>query len=55
MPPKTPKQLRDQIKKQNAKKPPAAGHSRTAEGLEIRNPKRDDLFSNLEKAIKPGE
>lgn len=51
MPPKTPKRLRDQIKKRN-KDRPADGHSMTAEGMKAENPKRDEFFSNLEKASK---
>ena len=33
MPPKTPKELREQAERENAENPPAKGHSRTAEGL----------------------
>jgi hypothetical protein len=49
MTPKTPSELKEQVKKQNAENPPAPGKSRTAEGLEVENPKRRDFFENLEK------
>ncbi len=53
MPPKTPSELKEQIEKQNAENPPAPGKSRTAEGLEVENPRRRDFLGNLEKASKP--
>lgn len=53
MPPKTPSELKEQIEKQNAENPPAAGHDRTAEGQEVPTPTRDDFFGNLEKVSKP--
>lgn len=52
MPPKTPKQLRDQIKKRN-KDRPADDQSMTAEGQKVPNPSRGEFFGNLEKASKP--
>lgn len=52
MAPKTPSKLREQIKKQNAEQPPAEGHDRTAEGLEVERPKRSEFFANLEKVAK---
>lgn len=54
MAPKTPKELREQAERENEEHPPAKGKSRTAEGLETRNPSRREFFSNLEKASKPG-
>jgi hypothetical protein len=51
MPPKTPKELKEQAEKQNEDRP-ADGHSRTAEGLKVPNPSRDDFFGNLSKASK---
>jgi hypothetical protein len=51
--PKTPDELKKQAEKQNAEKPPAEGHSRTAEGLEVPNPSRGQFFGDLEKASKP--
>jgi hypothetical protein len=53
MSPKTPKELREQTEKQNAENPPAPGHSRTSEGLEVPNPERADFLGNLKKASKP--
>jgi hypothetical protein len=54
MPPKTPSELREQIERAN-EQPTRAGYTRTAEGLEIPEPKRDELFGALEKASKPPE
>jgi hypothetical protein len=48
MPPKTPKELREQIEAQ-AKKPTKPGHTRTAEGEEVPKPGRGELFRNLGK------
>lgn len=50
---KTPAELKEQIDKQNAENPPAPGHSRTAEGLEVPNPSRDQFLADLEKASRP--
>lgn len=52
MPPKTPRELKDQIEKAN-EQPAEPGHSRTAEGEEVPNPSRSEFFSNLEKVSKP--
>lgn len=52
MPPKTPSELNEQIKKANEQTPAIPGNERTAEGLEVQPPKRDDFFSNLEKVAK---
>lgn len=49
MPPKTPSELKKQIEKANEEAPAARGHERTAEGLDVPTPTRDDFFSNLEK------
>jgi hypothetical protein len=54
MPPKTPKQLRDQIEEQ-AKKPTKPGHTRTAEGEEVPEPERGELLRNLRKVSEPGK
>ena len=52
MPPKTPKELKEQVEDRNEDRP-ADDHSLTAEGLKVPNPTRDDFFSNLEKASDP--
>lgn len=52
MPPKTPDELRDQLEKQNADQP-AEGKDRTAEGVEVPQPKRDEFLSNLERVSRP--
>lgn len=53
MPPKTSKELREQAEKQNQENPPDEDDkSRTAEGLEVPTPPRDEFFSNLEKASR---
>jgi hypothetical protein len=52
MPPKTPNELREQIEQQN-EQPAETGHERTAEGLDVETPKRDDFFGNLNKISKP--
>ena len=54
MPPKTPKQLKEQVEKRNEDRP-ADGHSLTAEGLKVENPSRGDFFGNLEKASKSAD
>lgn len=53
--PKTPQELREQISKRNAEQPLAEGKDRTAEGLEVERPKRDEFFSNLEKVSEPSD
>lgn len=52
MPPKTPKQLLDQLLKRN-KDRPADDHSMTADGMKTPNPQRGEFFKSLEKASKP--
>jgi hypothetical protein len=52
MPPKTPNELKEQLDQQN-EDPPADDQDRTAEGLEVPRPSREDFFSNLEKAGRP--
>jgi hypothetical protein len=52
MPPKTPSELKEQIAKQN-EVPATKGHDKTAEGLEIPRPTREQLFADLKKASKP--
>lgn len=49
MPPKTPKELKEQIEQQQRDQLPADGKERTAEGKKVRTPKRDEFFGNLEK------
>lgn len=49
MPPKTPKELKEQAEKRN-KDRPADDHSVTAEGLKVPNPSRKDFFQSLRKA-----
>jgi hypothetical protein len=51
VPPKTPKQLREEIEAQQAEET-AEGHERTAEGLETPTPSRDDFLANLGKVTK---
>lgn len=53
MAPKTPSELNEQIEKANEEPPAIPGNERTAEGLEVQPPSRDDFFTNLEKASKP--
>jgi hypothetical protein len=52
MTPKTPKELKDQIERQNENQP-ADGKDRTAEGLEVDKPTRSDFFKNLDSASRP--
>jgi len=52
MPPKTPKELKEQAEEKNAGRPDD-GHSMTSEGLKVPNPTREDFFGNLEKVSKP--
>ncbi|HEY8722713.1 MAG TPA: hypothetical protein VIL92_02495 [Gaiellaceae bacterium] len=54
MPPKNPDELREQIEKQN-EEPPASGKERTAEGMEVTPPSREDFFGNLEKVSRAKE
>lgn len=49
--PKTPEQLKAELEKQN-ERPTREDHDRTAEGLSVPRPKRDDFFANLEKVSK---
>jgi hypothetical protein len=52
MAPKTPQELREQIEKQN-EQPAQEGNERTAEGVEVPTPSRDDFFSHLREVSKP--
>lgn len=52
MPPKTPRELREQVEEQ-AKKPTKPGHTRTAEGEEVPTPERGELLDNLRRLSKP--
>ena len=49
--PKTPEELREQIESQE--QPADLGNERTAEGLEVETPTREDFFGNLAKLSKP--
>jgi hypothetical protein len=51
--PKTPDELKEQIEEANEEPPAVPGNDRTAEGMEVRRPSRDDFFANLEKVSKP--
>jgi hypothetical protein len=51
MPPKTPKDLREQVEAQN-EQPATPGHERTAEGMEARTPSRREFFGNLRKVAR---
>ena len=51
--PKTPDEIKEQIERANEEPPAVPGHERTAEGMEVEPPSRDDFFSNLEKVSKP--
>ena len=51
MPPKTPSELKKQIKAQKDQ-PAKEGHERTAEGQEVETPTRVDFFGNLEKVSR---
>lgn len=51
MPPKTPKQLRDEIEAQQ-EQPAKEGHERTAEGLSVETPTRGEFFGNLDKIAR---
>jgi hypothetical protein len=53
MAPKTPEELREQLEKQAADKPPREGRDRTAEGIEVEKPSRKEFFGNLERVSKP--
>jgi hypothetical protein len=52
MPPKTPEELKEQLERKNAERP-EKGKSRTAEGMEVPDPKRRDFLGNLRKVSKP--
>lgn len=52
MPPKTPKQLREQIEAQQDK-PAEEGYEWSAEGLKVRTPDEGELLGNLGKVAKP--
>jgi hypothetical protein len=54
MTPKNPEELRKQVEEQ-AKKSAKRGHERTAEGEEVRMPKRVEFFKNLKKASRPSQ
>jgi hypothetical protein len=49
--PKTPDELKEQIEREN-EQPATEGDERTAEGLEVRTPSRDEFFANLGRATK---
>lgn len=52
MPPKTPDELKEQLERENAQ-PAEKGKDRTAEGLEVPTPGREDFFGNLDKVSRP--
>jgi hypothetical protein len=54
MPPKTPSELKEQIENQN-ETPAEPGKERTAEGMEVTPPSKEDFFGNLEKVARPDE
>ncbi len=52
MPPKTPKELKEQIDAANEERPADADDtSRTAEGLKVPNPTRKDFVGNLQRVL----
>jgi hypothetical protein len=51
MPPKTPKELREQIEAQQGKSA-EEGYEYTAEGVKVRTPSEDELLGNLAKVAK---
>jgi hypothetical protein len=53
MAPKTPRELKEQIERENAETPPTEGKDRTAEGLEVRKPSREGFLGNLKKVSEP--
>ncbi len=57
MPPKTPKELKEQLELEAKLRPQdaPAHHERTAEGLEVRTPTREEYLGNLKKASRPEE
>jgi hypothetical protein len=50
--PKTPEQIKAELEAQQDQ-PARPGHDRTAEGLSVPTPSRDDFFGNLAKVSKP--
>lgn len=53
MAPKTPSEIKEQLGRENAAGDVTEGRERTAEGLDVPVPSRDDFFGNLEKVSKP--
>lgn len=51
MPPKTPKELREQIEAQQDK-PADDGYEYSAEGVKVRTPSEGELLGNLTKVAK---
>jgi len=51
MPPKTPRELREQIEARQDE-PANEGHERTAEGMEAETPSETDFFGNLRKVVR---
>lgn len=51
MPPKTPKELREQIEAQQDK-PAEEGYEWSAEGMKVRTPDNGELMGNLEKVAR---
>jgi hypothetical protein len=54
MPPKTPSELKEQAKRENAK-PHSDDRDMTAEGMAVPRPARKDFFANLKKISEPSE
>jgi hypothetical protein len=55
MPPKTPKELKEQLSHESEENPPAEGHDPTPEGLEVETPTRKEFFDNLEQVSRPDD
>jgi hypothetical protein len=53
MAPKTPSELKEQLERENAAGETDDGRERTAEGMDVDVPTRDDFFANLAKASDP--
>jgi hypothetical protein len=52
MTPKDPEKLREKLEEQNQE---PSEKDRTAEGLEVERPKRDEFFGNLKKVSQPNK
>jgi hypothetical protein len=54
MAPKTPEELKEQLERENAK-PHSEDRDRTAEGMSVPRPAREDFLDNLKKLSEPTE